>query len=194
MMSVMATFQQLILGGICKWHKQQDNPLVTIISHAVPYHRRPAVGKNVFFLGGDPMTPEEREQMNLLAFRIQEEKNYDTFTTLLRELNQLAGRKARRLNQDVPIPDFQRSRPWRTLRAVVQKIVKPVHPDLPERVEISIPGAEDLFREIRIENTLTDPDGQAVALKNGAQVDVTFETDATNTVKKLADARPSPLQ
>jgi hypothetical protein len=48
----------------------------------------------------------EREQMNLLALRIQEEKNYDTFTTLVRELNQIAGRKARRLNQDVDVLDF----------------------------------------------------------------------------------------
>jgi hypothetical protein len=40
------------------------------------------------------MTPEERERMNLLALRIQEEKNYDTFAMLLRELNQLAGRSA----------------------------------------------------------------------------------------------------
>jgi hypothetical protein len=113
---------------------------------------------------------------------------------LLRELNQLAGRKARRLNHDVAVNDSQCSRPWKTLRAVVKKIVKPVHPDQQEMVEIAIPAADDLFREIRIENTLTDPDGQAVALKSGARVDVTFEADATDTVKKPADVRATPLR
>jgi len=61
---------------------------------------------------------------------------------------------------------------------VVQKILKGVYPDRVERVEIAIPAAEDLFREIRIENKLTGVDGQPVALRTGAQLDVTFEADA----------------
>jgi hypothetical protein len=149
-----------------------------------------------YFVDDNPMTPEEREKMNSLALRIQEEKNYDTFTTLVRELNEIAGRKARRLNQAVNVIDFQRTRPRRTFRAVVQKIVKPVHSDQVEKVEIVIPAADDLFREIRIENALSDPDGQPVALKNGAQVDVTIEADATNTLKKVEaperTAKPDP--
>jgi hypothetical protein len=93
----------------------------------------------------------------------------------VRELNRLAGRKARRLNKHAHVVDFQPPRPWRTLGAVVQKIIKPVHPDQVEKVEIAIPAADDLFRQIRIENELTDTDGQLVALKNGAQVDVTMK-------------------
>lgn len=130
------------------------------------------------------MTAEERERMNSVALRMQEEKNYDKFAALLRDLNQLVLRKAHRLDHDIAILDLQRARPWRTFRAGVQKIVKPVHPDQVEKVEISIPEADHLFREIRIENTLTDANGQVVALKNGARVDVTFEADANDTVKK----------
>jgi hypothetical protein len=33
-------------------------------------------------------------------------------------------------------------------------LFKPVHPDLPERAEIAVEGADELDREIRIENTL----------------------------------------
>jgi hypothetical protein len=131
------------------------------------------------------MTPAERERMDSLSLRIQEEKNSEKFATLLRELSQLVGRKARRLNDQVSDLDFQRTRPWRTVPAVVQKIVKPLYPGQSEKVEIQIAAADDLFREVRIENTLTDANGQAVALKNGAKLDVTFEADADDTVKKL---------
>lgn len=80
-----------------------------------------------------------------------------------------------------------KARRWagrQTVPAVVQKIVKSVYQDRVEKLEISIPEADDLFREIRIENTLTDADGQPVALKTGAQLDVTFEAEAKDTVKK----------
>jgi hypothetical protein len=139
----------------------------------------------VFPLAVILVTPAERERMDSLSLRIQEEKNSDKFATLLRELSQLVGRKARRLNDQVADLDFQRTRPWRTVPAVVQKIVKPLYPGQSEKVEIQIAAADDLFREVRIENTLTDANGQAVALKNGARVDVTFEADADDTVKKL---------
>jgi hypothetical protein len=83
--------------------------------------------------------------------------------------------------------DSQHARPWRTVPGVVKKIVKPVFPGEPEKVEISISAADDLFREIRIENKLNDADGQVLALKDGVQVDVTFEADANDTVKKLQE-------
>lgn len=54
-------------------------------------------------------------------------------------------------------------------------------------MEIAIEAAEDLFREIRIENTLTDVDGNPVALKNGAEVHVTFEAEMSDTVRKKTD-------
>ena len=129
------------------------------------------------------MTPEERERMNSLCFRIQEEKDYPRFESLMQELNELLGCKERRFAEHHDIPR-QRKRPWKTVPAVVQKIVKSIYQDQLEKVEISIPAADDLFREIRIENRLTDADGQPVALKTGAQLDITFEAEAKDTVKK----------
>jgi hypothetical protein len=124
------------------------------------------------------MTTDERERMNSLCVRIQEEKDYPRFEALMRELSELVARKERRFPQHGRIGAWQRKSPWKTVPAVVQKIVKPLYPDQVEKVEILIPAADDLFREIRIENTLTDVDGRPVALKTGAQLEVTFEAEA----------------
>lgn len=64
----------------------------------------------------------------------------------------------------------------------VQKIIKPVHPDLPEKAEIAVEGADHLYREIRIENRLEDERGHQVKLKPGATVDVVVEADKEATV------------
>lgn len=130
------------------------------------------------------MTPEERQRMDSLCARIQEEKDYGRFEALMRELNELVSRKERRFQQHAGNGDLQRKRPWRTVPAVVEKIVKGIYPDQVEKVEISIPAADDLFREIRIENTLTNVDGQPVALKTGAHLDITFEAEAKDVVRK----------
>jgi hypothetical protein len=61
--------------------------------------------------------------------------------------------------------------------AVVTKIVNPAFEGQPAKVEIAISQADDLFREIRIENNFTDFDGSPIALTNGARLDVTFEAE-----------------
>lgn len=125
--------------------------------------------------------------MNSLCERIQQEKDYPRFEALIRELDELVRRKERRFPQYDGSGKWQQNKPWKTVPAVVQKIIKSVYPDQVERIEISIPAAEDLFREIRIENTLTDVDGQQVALKTGARLNVTFEAEAKDTVRKVID-------
>lgn len=129
------------------------------------------------------MTPEECERMDVLCRGIQEEKNYDKFATMLRELTDLIERKHRRRFSQHPSPVLHKERPSRTVPAVVSKLLTSSYPRQPEKVEISIPAADDLFREIRIENRLTAPDGQPVALKPGAHLDVTFEADPRETTR-----------
>ena len=75
-------------------------------------------------------------------------------------------------------------KPNTTMPGTVKKIIKPVHPDLPEKAEIAVDGADELYREIRIENTLKDEKGNEVQLKAGAQVEVTVEADPKDTVTK----------
>ncbi len=75
-------------------------------------------------------------------------------------------------------------KPGTTLPGTVEKIIKPTDPSLPEKAQIDVEGADDLYREIRIENTLTDENGNKVGLNEGAQVDVTIEADREDTTKK----------
>jgi hypothetical protein len=70
------------------------------------------------------------------------------------------------------------------LRGTVQKVLKPISPCEPEKAEISVEGADDLYREIRVENVLTDESGEKVHLKRGAEVDVILEADTDATTKK----------
>jgi predicted DNA-binding antitoxin AbrB/MazE fold protein len=77
------------------------------------------------------------------------------------------------------------AKPSTTLPGTVEKIIKPIHPQEPEKAEIAIEGADHLYREIRIENTLTDENGEPVRLKEGAQVEVTVEADP-----KAVEANP----
>ena len=78
----------------------------------------------------------------------------------------------------------ENEKPATTMPGTVQKIIKPLHPDLPEKAEITVEGADDLYREIRIENTLTDEKGNEVKLKPGAHVEVTVEADPKDTTTK----------
>ena len=62
-----------------------------------------------------------------------------------------------------------------TLPGTVEKIVKSRIPGKPEKAEIAVEGADHLYKEIRIENTLTNESGQEVHLKPGAKVEVTIK-------------------
>lgn len=78
----------------------------------------------------------------------------------------------------------QTRKPKTTKPGTVRKIVKSPVPGQPEKAEIEVHDAEDLYREIRIENTLEDSHGKKVKLKPGAHVDVTVEADDKDTVPK----------
>ena len=78
--------------------------------------------------------------------------------------------------------------PETTLTATVEKIIKPSHPDDTEKAQITVEGADHLYRELRIENKLQDENGNEVGLKPGAEVEVTVEAHPKDTVPKAANA------
>ncbi|NDQ56166.1 MAG: hypothetical protein GZ088_03720 [Acidipila sp.] len=78
----------------------------------------------------------------------------------------------------LPIPEKQRT----TMPGTVEKIIPAPHPGLPEKAQISIEGADHLYRELRIENKLSDENGEDVKLKKGAHVEI--------SVSKVDDTKP----
>jgi hypothetical protein len=57
-------------------------------------------------------------------------------------------------------------------------VIKSPLPSEPEKAEIVIHEAEDLYKEIRIDNVVTNEKGKEDKLKPGEDVDVIVETDS----------------
>jgi hypothetical protein len=75
----------------------------------------------------------------------------------------------------------------------VREVIKPIIPSEPEKAEIEVHGADDLYKEIRIENKLVDSKGKKVKLKPNAPVDVTVEADEKDTVAERERITPLPI-
>lgn len=78
-----------------------------------------------------------------------------------------------------------------TLPGKVEKIIPAPRPEDPEKAQISVDGADTLYREIRIENELTDENGEKVRLKKGADVEVKVEADKDATLPDNRDGKRS---
>jgi hypothetical protein len=75
-----------------------------------------------------------------------------------------------------------KKKPSTTLPAVVEKVISSPYTKEPEKAQIAINDGDHLYREIRIENKLTDEAGNEVRLKPGAQVELTVVADTNATV------------
>jgi hypothetical protein len=84
--------------------------------------------------------------------------------------------------------DSLSEKPSVTLPATVEKIIKSPISGEPEKAQIAIKGADDLYREIRIENAFENQNGEKVRVKRGAQVEVKLEADP----KDVAPPPPEP--
>lgn len=70
------------------------------------------------------------------------------------------------------------------MKGTVEKIIKPAHPKDTEKAQIDVKDAEHLYREIRVENVVSDEHGEKAGLKPGAEVDVIIEAEKDATTKK----------
>ena len=77
------------------------------------------------------------------------------------------------------VPD----KPSVTLPGTVEKLIPAIGGE-PEKAQIVVEAADDLYREVRVENTLQDSNGKQVGLKKGAEVEVTIEADPKDTKPK----------
>lgn len=72
-------------------------------------------------------------------------------------------------------------KPSITLPGKVQKVIPSLSPEEAGTVEIRVQTADELYREVRIENTLTNESGGKVSLKLGSPVEVTITAEAGST-------------
>jgi hypothetical protein len=73
------------------------------------------------------------------------------------------------------------AKPSATMSGTVEKIIVSALPNEPDKAQIHIAGADLLYRELRIDNSLTNKNGEQVTLKLGATVEVIVEADAEST-------------
>ena len=70
-----------------------------------------------------------------------------------------------------------RERPTVSIPGRVEQIVPSTRTSQPEKAQIGIDGPDKAYRDLRIENTLTDEHGDDVRLKKGAYVEVTITAE-----------------
>jgi hypothetical protein len=126
--------------------------------------------------------------MNELCASIQEESDYDKFATMLREMSDLIERKEQRRFPKRPKIVWTGNKPWMSMSAVATKIL-PSFVAPRATVEISIPDAADLYREIRIENQFTGVVGERVSVSVGARLQLTLEVEATDAASAALQTR-----
>jgi hypothetical protein len=71
-----------------------------------------------------------------------------------------------------------------TLPGTVEKIIPPIAASQMEKAQIDINGADELYKEIRVENTLYDGVGNSLSLKKGTEVEVTIKAGPEGTTPK----------
>ena len=64
----------------------------------------------------------------------------------------------------------------------VRRVIKPSHPGLPEKVQIEVDGADELYRDLHIENAMEDGNGNKAKLKEEMPVEVVIETSEERAV------------
>jgi hypothetical protein len=79
-------------------------------------------------------------------------------------------------------------RPSITMPGTVDKIIPSRHRSQPDKAHIGVDNAARRYRNLRIENSLTDENGDEVKLRKGAHVEVTVAAEGeTSTAKIMED-------
>ena len=109
----------------------------------------------------------------MLNNKHKKEPDNATAEIILKEIEQPRMSKSARiaeLNLDAArFPE----QPSTVMLGIVDKLIPSSRPSQPEKAQITVEGADLGYRDLRIENSLTDEHGDEVRLKNGAHVEIT---------------------
>jgi hypothetical protein len=84
-----------------------------------------------------------------------------------------SARKMERILDATRIPEY----PSTSMLGTVDKVIPSRRSSGPERAQIAVDRADQRYRKLRIENSLTDEHGDEVKLKKGAHVEVTVTSE-----------------
>jgi hypothetical protein len=100
-----------------------------------------------------------------------------THTRLIKELAKPRMARSARLAEQKLDSARVALHPSITMPGTVDKIIPPPRPSKPEKAQIAVDGAHSPHRNLRIENTLLDENGDDVKLKKGAHVEITVAAE-----------------
>jgi hypothetical protein len=109
-------------------------------------------------------------------------KEYDsaTRTSVTKEMAKPRTTKSARIAELNLDPSRIREQPSITVPGVVEEIIAFPGPGQQEQAQIAIEEADRHYRNLRIDNVLTDENGDEVSLKKGARVEVIVRAEPGN--------------
>jgi hypothetical protein len=126
---------------------------------------------------GTAWLPSRCHDQRMLHKKRKKEPDNATHASVKKEMAKPRMAKSVRLaelNLDTArIPD----QPSATMRGTVDKIIPSPRKSRPEKAQIAVDGADVHYRDLRIENTLTNEHGDEVKLKRGAHVEVSLSAN-----------------
>jgi uncharacterized protein YfaS (alpha-2-macroglobulin family) len=112
----------------------------------------------------------------------KEELDDATAEIVLKEIEQPRMSKSARIAElsldNARIP----KQPSTIVPGIVEKLISSPHSSQPEKVQIAVEGADLGYRNLRIENSLTDEHGDEVKLTKGAHVEITVTAKDVNDI------------
>jgi hypothetical protein len=118
---------------------------------------------------------------NMLHKKVKKEPSNATYASIKKEMAKPRMAKSARvaeLNRDTArIPE----QPSTTMLGIVEKIIPSTLPSRSEKAQIAVDGPDQQYRDLRIENTLSDEHGDEVRLKKGAHAVVTVTAKDVNS-------------
>jgi hypothetical protein len=111
----------------------------------------------------------------------KKEPDKATAEIVLREIEQPRMSKSARIAESNLDAARSPEQPSTVMPGIVDKLIPSSRPTQPEKAQIAVEGADRGYRELRIENSLTDEHGDEVRLKKGAHVEITV------TAKDVSD-------
>jgi hypothetical protein len=109
----------------------------------------------------------------MLHKKVQKEHDNAAYAGVKKEMAKPRMAKSARIAELNLEPARISERPSTTMLGTVDRIIPSLRPSLPEKAQIVVDGPGHRKQDLRIENTLTDENGDDMKLKKGAHVDVT---------------------